>query len=67
MVDRTIARNTLQNVLGLARERANWLAEAATEEEILSLSGSATPAEATVRAIAGAVLDRIRTALAPTA
>jgi hypothetical protein len=67
-MDRVIARNVLQSSLDLPRERATWVAEALTAEEVATLSHPKdAPAEPTVREIAGAALGRIRAEYLPPA
>lgn len=66
-MDRTIARDNFQNCLSMPRALADWFAEAATVDEIASLSGSSVPTDATIRGIAAAVLDRLRQTIVPAA
>ncbi len=66
-MDRTVARNNFQNCLRMPRALADYFAGELTEEEAIALSGSALPADATIRGIAAAVLDRLRQSIAPQA
>lgn len=63
-MDSTVARNVLQNELGIDRARADWLVEHCEPAELETLSASSTPAIDVIRTIASDSATRIAAELA---